>query len=109
MGRFYGKVGYGLTQEEVVDGVGTGVWTTTMLEKYYRGDILKLSSTWSEGTDLNDDLTIGNKISIVGEPFAYQNFSHMKYVELMGVKWKIRSVEVQRPRLILNLGGEYNE
>ena len=33
----------------------------------------------------------------------------MRYVEFLGVKWKIESVEVQYPRLILSIGGEWHE
>ena len=33
----------------------------------------------------------------------------MRYVEFMGAKWKISSVEVQYPRLILTVGGVYND
>ena len=58
---------------------------------------------------LNDDVNISNEISIVADPFAYQNFHAMRYVEFMGAKWKISSVEVQYPRLILTVGGVYND
>jgi hypothetical protein len=30
-------------------------------------------------------------------------------VEYMGTKWKVSNVEVKYPRLILSLGGVYNE
>jgi hypothetical protein len=33
----------------------------------------------------------------------------MKYIEFMGARWKITSVEVKHPRLILTIGGVYNE
>ena len=32
----------------------------------------------------------------------------MKYIEFMGTKWKITSVEKLYPRLILIVGGVYN-
>ena len=49
-----------------------------------------------------------NKISILADPFAYQNFSNIKYVEYMDALWNVESIEVQQPRLILNVGGVYN-
>ena len=58
---------------------------------------------------VNDDINISNEISIIADPFAYQNFHAMRYVEFMGAKWKISSVEVQYPRLILTVGGVYND
>ena len=46
--------------------------------------------------------------SIIADPFAYQNFHAMRYIEWMGAKWKITKVNVQSPRLILSVGGVYN-
>ena len=64
---------------------------------------------WSANADsTNDDLTVNNQISIIADPFAYQNFHSMKFVELYGARWKIKNVEVKYPRLILTVGGVYN-
>jgi hypothetical protein len=32
----------------------------------------------------------------------------MKYITYEGVRWCISSIQVQRPRLIISLGGVYN-
>jgi hypothetical protein len=103
MGKFYGVVGYSETTETT-----KGVWTETITERYYSGDVIKNTGQWQSGTNLNDNLTINNSISIVADPFAYQNFHAMRYVNWMGVNWKVTNVEVQRPRLILSIGGVYN-
>ena len=58
---------------------------------------------------INDNLNISNEFSIIADPFAYENFQNMRYIVFMGAKWKITSVEVQYPRLILTVGGVYNE
>jgi len=63
---------------------------------------------YESADQVNDNLTIANEISIVADPYAYENFHAMRYVEFMGAKWKISNVEVQRPRLILTIGGVYN-
>lgn len=105
MARWCGKVGYVLEQTEIKP----GIWKDTIEERIYKGDAIKLTSRWSGNSDsINDDVTIDNQISIVADPFAYQNFTSMKYVEFMGAKWKITNIEVQRPRLILTIGGLYN-
>lgn len=104
MAKFYGSIGYAETIETV-----PGVWAESLTERQYSGDILKLSRRWQAGENLNDDLTINNLISIVADPFAYQNFHKMRYIEWMGAFWKITNVEVQRPRLILTIGGVYNK
>ena len=104
MAKFYGIVGYVETVE-----TKPGVWTARTTEREYSGDLIRNTSRWSTPSDsTNDDLNISNQISIIADPFAYQKFHSMKYVEFMGTKWKISNVDVQRPRLILTLGGVYN-
>ena len=104
MAKWYGVVGYG-TQKETKP----GVWKSEITEHPYVGELMRNISKWSTSSvSTNDNLDINNQISIVADPFAYENFHSMLYVEFMGVKWKINSVEVQRPRLILTIGGEYN-
>lgn len=110
MAKFYGKVGYAENHEEVdQSGNPTGVWVDTITERIYFGDVQKNSTRWKNGSGANDDLYVSNVISVLADPYAYDNFSHIKYVEWMGVKWKVTEIEVQRPRLLLSLGGEYNE
>lgn len=104
MAKFYGPVGYAESVE-----TKPGVWTDQITERYYSGDLLRNTSKWLPSSDsVNDELNINNQISIVADPFAYQKFHLMKYVEFMGTKWKIANVEVQYPRLILTVGGVYN-
>ena len=108
MEKFYGKVGYATTTEKIVDGLHTGVWSDSITEMTYYGDVLDTSTRWQSGDKVNDDLTVSNKISILADGYATQNFSKIKYIEWIGVKWKVTNITVQRPRLILTLGGEYN-
>jgi hypothetical protein len=51
---------------------------------------------------------VNSQISIVADPFAIDNFYSMKWIEFMGAKWKIVTVDPQPPRLLLTLGGLYN-
>jgi hypothetical protein len=104
MGKFYGKIGYAETIETT-----PGVWQESITERSYFGDVLRDTSKMREGKNLNDDLTIDNRLSVVADPYAYQKFHSMRYVEWMGALWKITNIEVQRPRLILTIGGVYNE
>lgn len=105
MAKWFGVVGYAQTVQK-----SPGVWEDGITERSYAGDLIRVSNRWSTSPDsTNDDLDINNQISILADPFAYQNFHSMKYIEFMGAKWKITSVEVQYPRLILSVGGVYNE
>jgi len=104
MAKFHGTIGY-------IDLVETrpGIYEEQVTERVYSGDLLRKSSRWSINPDsTNDNLSINSQISILADPYAYKNFHSMKYVEFMDAKWKITSVEVKYPRLILDVGGVYN-
>lgn len=104
MAKWFGKIGYSETVETV-----PGKWTDEVQEREYFGDVIRVSSAWSANSEsVNDDLTVSSQISIVADPFAYQKFHSMKWIEFMGTKWKIKSVEPKYPRLILTLGGVWN-
>ncbi len=103
MAKFYGKIGYAMTKETT-----PGVWVEEIVERSYYGDVIRNIRRLQGSENLNDDINVSNEISIVADAFANQNFHSMRYVEYMGAKWKVSSVEVKYPRLILNIGGVYN-
>ena len=102
MAKWFGKIGYVVTEE-----TEPGVWEETVTEREYFGDMTSDRRKRQNSGEVNDDINLSNVISIVADPFAYQNCSNMAYVGIMGSKWKISDVEVQRPRLILTVGGVY--
>ena len=105
--KFFGVVGYGISEEGTEE--RAGIWEDTIVEKRYYGDVLSNSRRFDATNDsVLDNLNVSNRISIVADAFAYEHFFAMKYVEWMGTKWKVTSVEVARPRLILQIGGVYN-
>ena len=101
--KWYGKIGYAVTEETT-----PGVWTEAITERPYYGDLLRNTRKWQSSEMLNDNLNLANELSIVADPFAYEHFSSIRYVEFGGAKWKVSNVEVQYPRLILSIGGVYN-
>lgn len=103
MARFCGKVGYGKTEETV-----PGVHEEVITEYIYRGDVVRNTRKLAEGTEINGDITTGNSISIVADPYAREHFFEIRFVEWAGVLWTVTDVEVQIPRLLLRLGGVYN-
>lgn len=103
MAKFYGKIGYAITKETT-----PGVWVEEIVERSYYGDVIRNIRRLQGSENLNDNINVSNEISIVADAFANQNFYSMRYVEYMGAKWKVSSVEVKYPRLILNIGGVYN-
>lgn len=103
MNKFYGKIGYAITKETT-----PGVWVEQIVERSYYGDVIRNIRRLQSSENLNDDINVSNEISIVADAFANQNFHSMRYVEYMGTKWKVSSIEVKHPRLILSIGGVYN-
>lgn len=104
MAKFYGPIGYGITSE-----TAPGVWTDTIVERNYRGDVLQNYRKVSQGESINDNIDVSNRLSIISDPFAMQHFHTIKYVKWMGAAWKVTTVDAsQRPRLILTIGGVYN-
>lgn len=103
MARFHGEVGYGETVE-----AAEGVWEDTVVEYLYYGDVIRNTRKLTDGESVNDDLSVGNSISIVADAYANDHFFAIRYVKWSGTLWKVRDVEVQSPRLILRLGGVYN-
>jgi hypothetical protein len=105
MAKFHGKIGYVKTVESET---APGVFDQVVTEYSYSGDVIRDTRRWERSNNLNDNLNISNTFSVVGDWYSYDNFSQMRYIEYLGTKWKITNVEVQRPRLILTVGGVYN-
>ena len=103
MAKFCGVVGFATTKE-----TKPGIWSPDIVEREYYGDVLSNARRLQTIDQLNDDINVSNRISIVADAFANENFHSMRFVEYMGTVWKVTNVEVQRPRLILTLGGVYN-
>lgn len=103
MAKWYGIIGFGNSEE-----TEPGYWETVIEERNYYGDMLSNFRKLQNSGGVNDNVNIANKISIVSDPFADQNFHSIRYAEYMGTKWKVTDVEVLYPRLILTLGGVWN-
>lgn len=105
MAKYFGKIGFAETAESV-----PGVWKEQIVEHEYYGDITRNMSSrhQANSNELNEDILLSNQISVLADPYAFHNFQSIRYIEWMNTKWKVSSVEVQFPRLILEIGGVYN-
>lgn len=102
--KFVGKVGYAVDEE-----TKPGIWKHKITEKDYVGDIIQLSTRWLNTSQVNEEISMANKIEIIADPFAFGNFSRIRYVEYMGQKWRVTSATpVGGPRISLNVGGVWN-
>lgn len=102
--KWSGKIGFVETKE-----TRPGVWENVTTERNFYGDVIRDIRRNQSSGQVNDDINISNRISIVSNSFVRDNLSFMKYIEFMGAKWKITDVEVQYPRLVLTIGGLWNE
>lgn len=111
MPKCSGVIGYALVGE-----TQPGVWTEGITDKKYYGDIVRDNrkfdsgnAIYSSNNKMNEDISITNKISVVSNSFMLENLSFMKYITFMKSKWKISSVDINPPRIIITIGGMYHE
>lgn len=103
MAKWSGNIGFAEQVE-----YEPGCWEDVITQRHYYGDLVRNIRKLQNSGEINDNINIANDFSILADPYAQQNFHAMRYIEFMGTKWKIDSVEVQYPRLILSIGGVYN-
>ena len=110
MARFSGTIGFLKTVETDPEN-HPGVWNEVLTERRYYGDVLSNSRRWDQNgsSSLNDNLVINNRISVVADTFARANLGAMKFVRWLGDTWEITNAEIQYPRVILTIGGQYHE
>jgi hypothetical protein len=105
--RFSGTVGFATSTE-----TSPGVWTDTIDERLYFGDVNQNSRRLEPPSQVppvtNANISLGNSFSIVADAMAFENYQHMRYVHWNGGYWTITDVSVARPRLILTIGGQWN-
>lgn len=105
MAKFYGVVGYRETFE-----FKPGIWRARITERQYYGDVIRRASQQQESSETeNGSMKFSNEISIIADMYAYENFINLVYVVWMGQKWTVSRVEVKDRRLILSIGGVYND
>lgn len=109
MNQWSGKIGFFETKEVEKDGVGTGVWKPQLTEKRYFGIIQRDFRKTENSGSVNDNINISNTISILSDQFLNENLINIKYIEFKGHKFKVQNIEVQDPRIVVSLGGLYNE
>ena len=103
MAKWFGTIGFGNTVE-----TKPGIWEDVITECEYYGETSNTVGRPQTIDKVNDNIKINNTLSIVADPFAFQNFHSIKYATYEGIKWKVSAVEVQYPHLILSMGEVYN-
>lgn len=102
MARYHGNIGFAIQVE-----TKPGVWEDSIEDRPYKGDVITNSRRWDASENINDDFTITNRFSVISDAFLYSHVPAMRYIEYMGVKFKITSVNIDRPRVEISVGGVY--
>lgn len=105
MAKFKGVVGFAVNVEKE-----PGTHVEEIVERRYSGDLHRINRRLESSGNINDNINISNEISILGDEYARHHFYAMRYIEFEGAKWKVATVDAtKRPRLVVTLGGLYNE
>lgn len=103
MAKFVGYIGYATTEE-----TSPGVWTDTITEKKYIGDMMWNNRRYLNGESVNDDVSLNQAVSVLADEYANRNMLFIRYVRWNGMCWKVSSVEVEPPRMKVYIGSVYN-
>ena len=103
MAKFSGLVGY-ITQGESIP----GVWSPIENPVFMKGDMIRQSASYRDSGKVNSDVALNHRVSLLGDAYAFDNYYAIKWIEINGRKWEVTSVEIQRPRLIVTVGGLWN-
>lgn len=103
MAKFHGMIGFAVQKE-----TRPGVWIDDITEHECSGDFIRFSRSTQSSQNVNENLTLSNQVSIIMDPYVNENLFAMRYITYMGAKWKVTSIEVQYPRLLLSIGGVWN-
>lgn len=101
--KYHGNVGFVAFREKT-----PGVDVEVPVEHEYTGDVLQNTKRWENSQQINKDLNISNRISIIADPYVRENLFAIRYLTWMGTYWEVISADVQYPRIILSIGGVYN-
>lgn len=103
MAKYAGLVGY-VTEEETSPGVWSPVESPIMM----KGDVINQRYNVIDDNRVNSNVTLNHRISLLGDSYAFDNYHLIRWINFRGSKLEVSSVEIQRPRLIVSLGGLWN-
>lgn len=103
--KFSGIIGFWSDDVETAP----GVYQPQIVERKYTGDIITNSRRFDDENRQYRTFNISNRISILADLYSRNNWPSIRYVVWNGIKWRVERVDVNYPRLILDLGDVYNE
>lgn len=104
--KYSGTAGFAIDNVEV----SPGVYQNQIITRRIKGDVL--DNRYSYPTNQNstiDNVRLSNRLSILLDPFLRTHIGELIWVSFSGSKWNVESVNPMPPRVIISLGGVYNE
>lgn len=102
MAKYHGRIGFAVQEE-----TSPGIWEDVIEWRPYKGDVISNSRRYDPSENINDDFVLSNRFSIVSDAFLYSHVPAMRCLEYMGSVFKITSVNIERPRVDISVGGVY--
>lgn len=102
MGKLVCNIGFGVNQEIEPD-----IYDDKIIERQYRGDILRNARRFEQMDSLSGGVQINNQLSLLGDSFLFEHLGDIRYVTHRNQRWTV-TVEENYPRITLTLGGLYN-
>ena len=103
--KFYDAIGYA---ESVERPLGSGIYEDVITERKLYGEVLRNTRAQREGDKVNNDLSIGNRFSLIADTYADENFESIRYIKWKGRRFLVTDIEFAPPRLLITPGGVYN-
>lgn len=105
MARFSGPIGFVHTAR-----TAPGVSQEVVTERGpYFGDVKREASTHQYGDSVMGEVRVTHSIEIMADDeYVSENIFAIRFVVWAGTPWTVAEVTVQRPRLLLRLGGVYH-
>lgn len=102
--KFFGQVGFMVDEVEI----DQDVWGPKIIERSYYGDVYRNTRRIQSTSSQNGQFVVSNQISILSDLYAQQNWALIRYVIWNGQKLEVTNVDINYPRLTLDIGGIYN-
>lgn len=101
--KYSGKIGFADEVEKE-----PGVWLPDIVEKHYFGEVSRFIAKSDQDAEVTVDQNVNNEISIIADTYAMKHIAGIRYICWLGVKWRVGTVQINYPRLVLSIGGLYN-
>jgi hypothetical protein len=85
-----------------------GVWKNKITTRHYAGKIVRDQDYIQDSQISFDNIKNGNSLSLIYDQYMIDHSFDILYAMWNNIKFSITSITIEKPRMILQLGGVYN-